>query len=151
MDLNYYLDYKDGKLFWKVSTSNRVKVGQEAGNKRKDGYKEIKVNNKRYLNHRIIWKMHYGDILEGKQIDHINGNRSDNRIENLRLVTNGQNQLNSVLKSSNKLGIKGVYKSSKNKWAIWRGNIRSYANDFFDACCVRKSWESNNEYCKKHY
>lgn len=151
MNWNDIFKYNDGNLIWNVSTSNRVKVGDKAGNIRKDGYKEIKVNNKRYLVHRLIWEIHYGYISKDKQIDHINGIRSDNRIENLRLVTNGQNQLNSKLRLSNKIGIKGIYRSSKNKWAIWCGNVRSYADDFFTACCIRKSWESDNDYCRKNY
>ena len=142
--------YKDGKLYWKVSTSNRVKVGQEVGNKRPDGYRELKYNGTRVLAHRLIWEMFNGSIAEGLQIDHINGIRDDNRINNLRLVTNAQNQLNSKLKPSNKLGIKGVYKSSKNRWSIFCGKVRSYSDDFFNACCLRKSWESKNVYCRKY-
>jgi hypothetical protein len=142
--------YEDGKLFWKVAISNRIKVGQEVGNKKLNGYRELQVYGKRFLTHRFIWEMFNGSIPKGLQIDHINGIRDDNRIENLRLVTNAQNQLNSVLKPSNKLGIKGVYKSSKNRWSIFCGKVRSYSDDFFNACCLRKSWESKNVYCKKY-
>lgn len=142
--------YKDGKLFWKVANSNRIKVGQEVGNKTLKGYREFKVYGKRFLTHRFIWEMHYGEIPDELQIDHINGIRDDNRIENLRLVNNAQNQLNSKLRSSNKIGIKGVYKSSKKTWAVWCGKVRDYSDDFFNACCLRKSWESKNVYCKKY-
>ena len=90
--MNKYFEYKDGKLFWKVANSNRIKVGQEVGNKGNNGYIEFQCNGKRFLTHRVIWKMFNGAIPKGLQIDHINGIRDDNRIENLQLVTAKQNQ-----------------------------------------------------------
>tara|TARA_R110002153_G_scaffold64566_2_gene172936 strand:- start:75 stop:518 length:444 start_codon:yes stop_codon:yes gene_type:complete len=90
-ELNKYFEYKDGKLYWKVSTSNRVKVGQEVGNKANNGYIEFQCNGKRFYTHRVVWEMFNGKIPEGLQIDHINGIKDDNRIENLQLVTNKQN------------------------------------------------------------
>ena len=89
--MNKYFEYKDGKLYWKVSTAKKVKVGQEAGKKANKGYIELKCNGKDFKAHRIIWEMFNGKIPEGLQIDHINGVRDDNRIENLQLVTHKQN------------------------------------------------------------
>ena len=90
--MNQYFDYRDGKLYWKVSTAQRIKVGQEAGTKLPSGYVRVRINKKRIMAHRIIWEMHYGKIPDSLQIDHINGVKDDNRIENLQLVTAKQNQ-----------------------------------------------------------
>ena len=147
-----YFEYRDGELYYKDKTSpfSRIVIGDKAGHIGAGGYFRVQLFGKKYLVHRIIWEMFNGEIPKGLQIDHINGIRDDNRIDNLRLVTNGQNQLNARLKLSNKIGIKGVYKSSKNTWAVWCGKVRDYSDDFFNACCLRKSWESKNEYCRKY-
>lgn len=86
--------YSDGKLFWKYSPSRSAKKGNEAGYNHKDGYRCIQLDGKSYMAHRIVYLMHYGEIPKGMQIDHINHNRSDNRIENLRIVDNKENQYN---------------------------------------------------------
>ena len=91
MLLNKYFEYKDGKLYWKVSTAKKVKVGQEAGKKANKGYIELKCNGKDFQAHRVVWEMFNGKIPEGLQIDHINGVRDDNRIENLQCITRTQN------------------------------------------------------------
>ena len=89
-----YFEYKDGKLFWKAKThpSVRINVGDKAGTKRPDRYFDVRFFGKKILSHRIIWEMFNGEIPKDKVIDHINNNPSDNRIENLQLVTNAQNQ-----------------------------------------------------------
>ncbi len=55
------------------------------------GYVRFKLNGKLKFAHRVIWEMFNGKIPEGKVIDHINGIKDDNRIENLRLTTQRQN------------------------------------------------------------
>lgn len=67
--------------------------------------------------HRIVWIMHNGEIPFGMHIDHINHNRKDNRIQNLRLVTNGENHKNTKLYSRNSSGVCGVsFSKWHNKW-----------------------------------
>lgn len=61
-----------------------------------DGYVLIMVGGKQVREHRFVWEQAYGPIPPGVEIDHINGVRDDNRIENLRLVTHAQNNRNSA-------------------------------------------------------
>jgi len=63
--------------------------------------------------HRIIWEMHHGPIPEGMDIDHVNGNPSDNRLDNLRISQVHQNLSNRVAQRNNQLGLKGVSKHKR--------------------------------------
>lgn len=80
-------------LRWRVSTSNRVKVGDVAGGLN-NGYYRVMADRRKVLVHRIVFEMMVGAIPDGVQIDHIDRNRANNRVENLRLVTNRQNGRN---------------------------------------------------------
>jgi hypothetical protein len=113
--LNY--NSETGVFTWKVSPARQVFSGDIAGTKRKDGYIQIKVKNKLILSHRLAWIYMYGYLP--KYIDHINGQRDDNRIINIREVSNQQNSLNSKISKNNTSGIKGVYwDKSRNKWTV---------------------------------
>ena len=85
--------YDNGDLVWKIKPSKKIKAGSVAGTDDR-GYVSIIYRGKRSRAHRIIWEMHNGAIPDGMQIDHINRVRTDNRIENLRLVTSQQNNFN---------------------------------------------------------
>jgi hypothetical protein len=94
-----------GEFRW-AAPRPKVRVGQIAGHiKKKTGYAFIEVDGKCYAAHRLAWFFMTGLEPTG-QIDHINRNRSDNRFENLRIATNGQNRANS--RTTNKHGLKGV-------------------------------------------
>ena len=100
----------------KVSTSNSVKVGDVAGSLDGDGYLQIKVCSRKYRAHRLAWLHVYGE-WPTDQIDHINRNRSDNRIANLREVTNKQNLQNTGKRSNNTSGHPGVrWHKRASKW-----------------------------------
>ena len=82
-----------------------------------NGYLETRFQGKPYKVHRVVWAIHHGRDPGQFQIDHINGNREDNRINNLRLVTCSQNICNTRTRSDNTSGVKGVsWHKGKKKW-----------------------------------
>ena len=106
-------DYQDGKLFWKVNKGT-AKIGDEVGYFT-GRYFATKLNGKRQQVSRLIYMYHHGNMPE--IVDHINGNTSDNRIENLREATALGNNHNRSIAKNNKSGIKGVFFSNQmNKW-----------------------------------
>jgi hypothetical protein len=111
-------EYRDGALFWRVSTTNSIKVGQKAGTAVNDaGYEMLGIGGKIYRTHRIIFMYHYGYFPN--KIDHIDGNRANNKIENLRPATNAENSRNTKISKRNKSGIKGVcWANHVNKWMV---------------------------------
>lgn len=115
--LHELFEYRDGELYWKVANSNRVKVGEMAGYVRPDGYRVVRLFGKDYRIHRLIYIFHKGKL--NSIIDHINNNRFDNRIENLRECTRYENGQNSKLYSNNKSGYKNVFwVKREEKWKV---------------------------------
>jgi hypothetical protein len=113
--LQSIFEYKDGELFWNVKRSG-IQKGDMAGCVDSKGYKRIRLNGKKILNHRIIFIIHHGFLP--KMLDHINLNRLDNRIENLREANRIQNGQNRVLKN-NTSGYKNVYwHTQAKKWCV---------------------------------
>lgn len=107
-----------GNLTRKKANCNRVKIGEIAGHITKDGYRAAMCEGKRYFAHRIAWKIYYG--TEPEQIDHIDGNPLNNKIDNLRSVTHRQNGLNQKLHKNNKSGCSGVsWSSAAGKWRAY--------------------------------
>lgn len=115
-----FLEYDSGDLIWKVDRGSQLVKGKVAGSLH-DGYVRVRLAEMggRLFAHNIIWQMFNGSIPEDMYVDHINGNRSDNRIENLRLVTKSQNGQNQKLHSNNTSGCKNVsWHSGRNKWVV---------------------------------
>ena len=106
-----------GFFTWKVNRKGSAKIGMKAGWRHGGGYVALRVDNHEYLAHRLAWALHYGEPPEDAQIDHINGNRSDNSIANLRLASHSENCWNSKARSHNKSGIKGIRKRGS-KWHV---------------------------------
>ena len=106
--------YKDGVLHWK-NPRNGARKGRPAGTI-KDGYIRVSVNRKLLYAHRIIFLMHHGYLPE--YIDHVNRDRSDNRIENLRECSSNQNARNTAVRA-NATGFKGVNFASKNRFRAY--------------------------------
>lgn len=99
--------YDEGKLFFKKRTSSRTPEGSEAGFIRLDGYRSIGFKRRIYATHRVIFMMHYGFFP--LMVDHIDGDKLNNKIENLRAVTALENARNSKKQKNNSSGFKGVY------------------------------------------
>ena len=97
--------YKNGK--WTVFNNKK---------NHSDGYCQVGFNGTKVLYHVIIWILSTGkDIPHGMEIDHINGNKIDNRIENLRLVTRRQNQQNRKTHRAGRL-VGAIYRKGYNDW-----------------------------------
>jgi hypothetical protein len=110
-------DYKDGSLYWKVRKAPHVKIGARVGSPEVNGYETVMVDGRNWRIHRLVFLMQYGYLP--KMIDHINNDRSDNRIENLRAANDNENAHNQVLRSNNVSGIKGVsWNNDRQKWAV---------------------------------
>jgi hypothetical protein len=101
-------DQETGVFTWLVRTSSRSNVGEMAGGLDAKGYIVICIKYKRYLAHRLIWFYMTGKFPEN-QIDHIDGNKANNRFSNLRDVTNQQNHFNTKAKGSSFDKAKGKY------------------------------------------
>lgn len=109
------LEYREGQLFWKVTTG-RARTGALAGHKRADGYVVIHWKGTQMYAHRLVFMLCNGREPSGF-IDHVNGDPSDNRVENLRECTQAQNVRNQRLRSDSTTGIKGVHKMKRTcKW-----------------------------------
>jgi len=111
--LKELFDYSDGNLVWRVD-KGRSKKGTIAGSKDSKGYMQIKVNQKLYRLHRLIWLWHGKELPE--QLDHIDRNPLNNKIENLRASTASMNQWN----TSKCDGGVTFHKASKK----WRARIK---------------------------
>jgi len=103
-------------LFWRVGRSGTRK-GEEAGGINSDGYFHMMFEYKLYFNHRVIYFLNTGIDPEEKHVDHIDGDKLNNKISNLRLATNQQNQHNRKKNKSNTSGVTGLY---------WHKRINKY-------------------------
>lgn len=115
----FHYDASAGRLVWarKISPFSSVPVGRVAGTLVPVcGYRAIRIDKRGYYEHRLIWFWHHGKWPDG-EIDHVNGVKTDNRIENLRVASREQNQQNTKLFATNRTGAKGVaFISSRNRY-----------------------------------
>lgn len=129
--------------------------GSIAGRVRQDGYRTIKIRGRFYQAHRLAFLYVLGTLPDG-EVDHINGNRDDNRWSNLRAVSHAENQRNSGLPSNNTSGCRGVSMDrSSGKWRVQIGggptreNVGLF-NTIAEAIHARKLAEAKYGYSRQH-
>lgn len=109
-------DAQTGAVTWKEDRKNGKPVGSVAGSLKSTGYRHIRIDGRMCQEHRICWALHYGKWPEGN-IDHINGDPSDNRLENLRCVSQAANNRNARRRRDNTSGVTGVlWYKAQGKW-----------------------------------
>lgn len=108
-DLRDALHYSPdtGIFVWKTSRHGRCQKGMTAGKLNGHGYRQIGFEKKNFMAHRLAWAFEYGEWPNG-DVDHINRDKDDNRITNLRLATQSQNNANQGMYCTNTSGFKGV-------------------------------------------
>ena len=114
-------DYReDGVLINRLTRSPRAVKGFVAGGPNKsNGYYRVLINRKTFQLSRLIWIWHYGDIPHQMEIDHIDRNPANNKIENLRPVTKRQNEYNKPRQGCN-------YENGK-----WRASIYDHGKNVY--------------------
>ena len=149
-----------GKIYWKIRPRKRGKdlKGAEAGTRCKcynTVYRRIRLNKATYQAHRIAWLLYYKEDPGEKFIDHKNHDGLDNRIGNLRVATNAQNQYNRGISKTSTTGYKGVTKSKtychRNK--PYRARVMLYGK----IICLGNfrtpegASEAYQRFCKEHH
>jgi hypothetical protein len=176
--LNAFLRYDDtsGKLFWRerqpsefqskatgrgaksseaiATTWNKRFANQEAGSPFKNGYLYLTIGGRKYLAHRLIWKMIDG--TDAAEVDHITGDKLDNRLSNLRAVSHRDNGRNMKRSSRNTSGVTGVaWNGARRKWCarIFVDGCTIYLGLFWsfdEAVAVRRAAEALHRFHANH-
>lgn len=163
-------DPETGKLFWKergielfpaksaararcmCNLWNRRYAGTEAFTTVSDGYFTGSIFGSNFKAQRVIWEMAYGS--DPDQIDHIDGNRSNNRVANLRDVSLAENARNRRVPVNNKSGVIGVYRWQQEGFTYWvatvMGRAIAYCNTFDEAVAARKAAEREHGFHENH-
>lgn len=119
-------DPETGALIWRETPARPKEWNTKYAGKpaftanHSSGYKWGTISNEQFLAHRVVWAIIYGE-WPVEFIDHINGNRADNRPSNLRSVSQAENSKNAAKYKSNKSGFCGVYWSTH--WQRWKASI----------------------------
>lgn len=155
-ELKEYFDYNPltGDLI-RIKARKSQYVNTKCENFDKDGYNIVTLKGKRMKVHRLIMLyMNGSNFNQSLAIDHIDGNPSNNKYDNLRIVTESENSKNLRRSTRNRSGVTGVCLYN-NKWKVGIGYNSSrihlgYFNDFFEAVCARKSAEIKYGYHENH-
>ena len=145
--LNYFPE--TGVFEWKTITSNCVKAGSKAGGPNTKGYFSISIEGRAYKSHRLAWLYVYGEDPGGYEIDHIDLDKANNRISNLRPATRKQNNENIAIPKNNTSGVRGVsYNKQNETWSayIYHNKKRIHLGSFQDvvaASFARRSIEAS--------
>lgn len=150
----------DGQAFYWLprhhdATFNQRFAGKRAGTVNRFGYRIIKIANRSYKEHRLVWLVMTGDWPK-HQIDHINGNTGDNRFENLRDVPGSINQRNCRIRSNNKSGVMGVSWNKKDRQWVAQARLNGrqiYLGGFSekqDAIAARLTFQRDHDFTARH-
>lgn len=135
----HYIEHRDGKLFCRASRrGRRVEVGEQLGGIDSRGYQRLFLLGRNYPVHRIVWLLVRGEWPLG-HLDHINGDKADNRIENLRLCTLSQNAANRRSSAKRDLPI-GVSRHWKGRYMAVCA--REYLGMFADPESAGKAYDA---------
>jgi hypothetical protein len=149
-----HYDPDTGVFTWIVKTNSCVEIGDTAGCKMKKGYIYIGIDGHSYYGHRLAWLYVNGYMPD--EIDHRDNDKSNNRIDNLRVATFNQNQVNKPTPKRNTSGYKGVTKAKGGKrWQVQIGFNKVHYHlglfddpkDGYDAYC-KKAIELHGEFAR---
>ena len=122
--------YEDGELFWIARPSKHFRclrdecafngtwAGKRASSPMKNGYRLTGVNGKKYLEHRLIYEMMIGSLRQDASIDHIDHDRSNNRITNLRQCSHAENSANQPGRRDGSTPKHVYFSKNENKWKV---------------------------------
>lgn len=166
----FQYDPQEGVLIWRERPLTDFKnkpayhsfksrwEGKVAGHIQFQGYRKIVADGQNHQAHKLIWCFVFGEWITypDAEIDHVNGDRADNRIQNLRKVTKSMNQRNSSMRINNKSGVIGVnWKKKQRRWVarIWDGPHHKYLGmyrNLEDAAAARAKAEQELGYHPGH-
>ena len=159
--LREYLHYDPatGHLTWLKKLSVKVVVGRRAGTQvRNRDNRIIKIFGEVYIEHRLIWFYVTGVWpKKNEHIDHIDHNEANNSWENLRLVSQAENNKNLSKRSTNSSGVTGVWLNKRNRKnpfvaEIWENGCKKSKGfpDLDSAISCRKAWEAELNFHPNH-
>jgi len=133
-ELRKFLHYEpDTGLFrWKVNVGKKIKANSVAGSLLSQGYIHVKINQENFKAHRLAWALYYNQDPGGMEVDHIDKNKSNNKIINLRLASRRGNCANSGPRKNNKLGVKGISCENGKFRANIQKNGKNYHLGYYD-------------------
>lgn len=138
----FVYDFDKGLLFWRENKGTTGKAGREAGYT-SNGYRSVKIDSRGYLTHRLIWLYVHG-CEPNEHIDHIDGDRSNNRMDNLREASNTMNMENQTKPlKNNRSGYLGVsYRKDRDNYRaqIWVGTKRIHLGNYSDAKSAHEAY-----------
>lgn len=135
-DMLYY-DKNLGSLRWKKSPNGRAPMDSVAGCVHRNGYRYVRIGGTKYLAHRVVWLLATGHWPE--ELDHIDGDRENNSIDNLRLSSRSENACNRGAQRNSLSGVKGVSFVNSKWWARIKLRGVSYGA-YFKTLEEAKEW-----------
>ena len=131
--LKNLLKYENGMLYYIKNPSRSRLIGTRAGTKSAYSYRVVRINGKRYFEHRLVWILLNGELSDSDIIDHIDRDPSNNKIENLRIVSSSGNSLNKATSTH-------VQKWTDSKWyARFKYKGKQYSK-FFPSKIEAEEW-----------